>query len=96
MRLARDAANEAVHAATPRAAVEGSGIAPHRRWSHEALLHCRNQLRGGKGFPLDQHDAASVWNCQLDSEIEPAASGADADEVETFGTYSHIHEAAPE
>nr|WP_244420668.1 hypothetical protein [Mesorhizobium japonicum] len=32
MRLARDAANEAVNAATPCAAVEGSGIAPNRRW----------------------------------------------------------------
>ncbi|UFW96194.1 hypothetical protein RlegTA1_09120 [Rhizobium ruizarguesonis] len=39
MRLARDAANEAVHCATPCAAVEGSGIAPYRRWSHEARFH---------------------------------------------------------
>ncbi|KRB26304.1 hypothetical protein ASE05_10375 [Mesorhizobium sp. Root172] len=30
--LTRDAANEAVNAATPRAAVEGSGITPNRRW----------------------------------------------------------------
>lgn len=39
VRLARDAANEAVHAATPAAAVEGSGIAPHRRLIQETLLH---------------------------------------------------------
>jgi hypothetical protein len=30
--LARDAANDAVNAATPSAAVEGSCIAPNRRW----------------------------------------------------------------
>lgn len=39
VRLARDAANEAVHAATPCAAVEGSGIAPHRRLMKETLFH---------------------------------------------------------
>ena len=39
MRLARDAANEAVHASTPASAVECSGIAPHRCRSHETLFH---------------------------------------------------------
>jgi hypothetical protein len=39
VRLARDAANEAVHASTPAAAFEGSGIAPHRCRSHETLFH---------------------------------------------------------
>nr|WP_244520025.1 hypothetical protein [Sinorhizobium glycinis] len=39
VRLARDAANEAVHCATPCAAVEGSGIAPNRCWSQEARFH---------------------------------------------------------
>nr|WP_234902283.1 hypothetical protein [Agrobacterium rubi] len=40
VRLARDAANEAVNRSTPCAAIEGSGIAPNRRWSHMALFHC--------------------------------------------------------
>jgi hypothetical protein len=39
MWLARYATNEAVHCATPSTAVEGSGIAPYRRWSHEARFH---------------------------------------------------------
>jgi hypothetical protein len=39
VRLARDATNEPVHCATPRSAVEGSGIAPYRRWSQEARFH---------------------------------------------------------
>jgi hypothetical protein len=39
MRLARDAANEAVNSATPCAAVEGCGIRPHRCWMKEAFFH---------------------------------------------------------
>ncbi|HEU4986881.1 MAG TPA: hypothetical protein VFT89_07430 [Rhizobiaceae bacterium] len=39
VRLARDAANEAVHASTPASAVEGSGIAPHRSRMKETLFH---------------------------------------------------------
>lgn len=39
VRLARYAANEAVHASTPASAVEGSGIAPNRRWSEMSRLH---------------------------------------------------------
>jgi hypothetical protein len=86
MRLARDAANEAIHNSTPRAAVEGSHIAPHRRWSHEARFHRLYQCCDAPCFPLHQHDAASAWNCQLDAEIKSSASGAEADEVEAVGT----------
>jgi hypothetical protein len=39
VRLARDAANEAVHASTPAEAVEGSGIAPNRSLSQETRFH---------------------------------------------------------
>lgn len=56
VRLARDAANEAVHASTPASAVEGSGIAPHRSRSHETLFHRCHQVRDGEGFPLHEHD----------------------------------------
>jgi hypothetical protein len=82
VRLARDAASKAIHEATPRPAVEGSGIAPQRRRSQKALFHRCHQMRGGEGFPLHHADAASAWNCQLDAEIEPPPAGADGDEVE--------------
>ena len=82
MRLARDAANEAIHEAAPWAAVEGSGIAPHRARSHEARFHRCHQVRGGECLPLHTHDRASAWNCQLDTEIEAAGAGADGEEVE--------------
>ena len=39
VRLTRDATNEAVHRATPCAAVEGSGIRPHRSRMKETLFH---------------------------------------------------------
>jgi hypothetical protein len=94
MRLARDAANEAVHAATPAAAVEGSGIAPQRRRSHSTRLHLADQVRAGECFPLHQHDWASAWTRQLDSEVQSASAGAEADEVEGAGTNSHIHAAS--
>jgi hypothetical protein len=97
MRLARDAANDAIHETTPLSASEGFDIAPNRSGSHETLLHRCDQLRAAEGFPLHQHDRASAWDCQLESEIETAASGAKADDVEAAGempgTQTHIHAA---
>jgi hypothetical protein len=76
VRLARDAANDAIHEATPWAAVEGSDIRPHRRRSQETLLHRLDQVSDGEGFPLHAQDCASMRDCQLDSEIESAAACA--------------------
>jgi hypothetical protein len=97
MRLARDAANDAIHEAAPLSAAEGSGIAPHRRWSHETLAHRFDQVGDGEGFPLHQTDRASAWDCQLEAKVEPSASAAEGDEVEgsQFGMYSHIQAAPP-
>lgn len=81
-RLARDAANEAIHKAAPWAAVEGSGIAPHRARSHETLLHRCDQMRDGEGFPLHHADRSSTWHCQFDAEIETAAAGAEGEDVD--------------
>lgn len=52
----------------------------------ETFSHRRDQVRDGEGFPLHHADDASSRDCQLDSEIETAASGADGQYVETFGT----------
>lgn len=82
MRLARDAANEAIHKAAPRSAAEGSHIAPDRRWSQETLFNRCDQVRAGEGFPLHHKDWASRRDCELNGEIEPSAAGAEADEVE--------------
>jgi hypothetical protein len=85
VRLARDAANDEIHDAAPSSAVEGSGIAPDRARSQETLLHRRNQMGDGEGFPLHHADCASSWNCQLDAEVEPAASGAEGEDVDGIG-----------
>ena len=77
VRLAGNAANEAVQTATPCAAAEGSGIAPHRSRSHETRSHRCDQVRDGEGFPLHHADDASAWHRQLDAEVEPSASGAE-------------------
>lgn len=85
MRLARDAANEAVHAAAPASAVEGSGIAPYRRFSQGSRPHRADQVRDGEGFPLHVEDRASAWDCQSDAEVEAAAAGAQADVTQLAG-----------
>lgn len=89
VRLAGNAANEAVQAATPCAASEGSGIAPHRSRSQETRSHRCDQVRDGEGFPLHHADDASAWHCQFDAEIKPAppgAEGEDAGSGSQFGT----------
>lgn len=86
MRLARDAANDSIHEATPWAAVEGGDIAPQRRWSHKTLLHRADQLAGGEGFPLHETDVASACDCQLNTEVETSSTGAEADDVGWGGT----------
>lgn len=82
VRLARNAANEAVQAATPCAAVEGSGIAPHRSRMKETSPHRLDQVRDGEGFPLHHADDASAGKRQSDAEIESASPGADGEDVE--------------
>lgn len=84
-RLAGVARNEEVHASAPRAAAEGSGIAPHRARSQEARLHRLDQDCGGEGLPLHHADRASAWTRQLDGEVQSPASGADGEDVEGVG-----------
>jgi hypothetical protein len=86
--LAGVAANEAIHDATPRAAVEGSEIAPQRARIQAALFHARDKEAGDVGFSLNATDDASARMRQSDGEIEPAVPGAEGED--TPGTYNHI------
>lgn len=43
VRLTRDSANDAIHEAAPRLAVEGAQIAPDRRVIQGTILHTRDQ-----------------------------------------------------
>lgn len=64
-RLARIAASDDMNSATPRSAVEGGGIAPHRARIHPTRLHLLDQVRNAKCFPLHHAHRSSTWHCQL-------------------------------
>jgi len=76
-RLARESRSEAIHDSTPRLAIEGSQVAPNRRWSHAAFFHLAHQLCGRECFPLNAADDASAWKRQSKAVIESAATGAE-------------------
>lgn len=91
--LAGITGSEDMNAATPRAAVEGSNIRPHRSRIHEPRFHRSNQVEAGEGFDLHMTDDASAGNGQSKAEVKPAASRAEGDDADVvaFGTWSHIH-----
>jgi hypothetical protein len=92
--LARDAANDAIHDATPRSAIEGSGIRPSSRCIHAFLIHARRHEAAEIRFPLHIADDSSSRNRQSDAEVEAAATGADGQDVP--GMVSHMSPPQPE
>ena len=85
-RLARVAAADEIHRSTPRAAVEGSHIRPHRSRSHEARVHRRDQTADAERFPLHiAHPASTAAEREIESDVEPAASGAEGEDCDVFG-----------
>ena len=87
--LTREAANDEIHDATPRAAVEGSEVSPNRRLVQGTVRHTRDQDRGGSDFPLHVADDASAVSNQSHGFAVVAAAGAEFEDPE-IGTYSHI------
>jgi hypothetical protein len=91
--LARRSASDAIHEATPRAAVEGAEVVPNRGLAQGLLRHPGHEAGRCVGFPLDvHHSAGDSAGGSLESEVEASSAGADAEHVE--GTWSHIHFAA--
>jgi hypothetical protein len=76
--LAGEASNDEIHAATPRAAVEGAHVRPDRRVIQDPPLHARCQDRGCVGFPLHVADRASDSSA-AESKVDPADAGEEAD-----------------
>lgn len=65
-----------MNAAAKSARVEGSNVAMDRRARKGALLHARDQDRGGMGFPFHVQDrASSSAHEALKSELEPSNPG---------------------
>jgi hypothetical protein len=73
--LARIAASDAIHDATPRSSVETGKIRPDRRVMKFLAFHSRNKIRDGMGFPLHVSDAARSGHGNADSELKPANPG---------------------
>ena len=72
--LAREAANDAIHRATPGASVEGAYVGPDRRVIQGAVFHARRQDAGGIRLPLQVTDGAS-----LDAQVGEPGSQSDAE-----------------
>jgi hypothetical protein len=73
-RLAWVARSERIHDATPRAAIEGSQIRPHRSLNQTARFHRRCQVLDGEGFPLHPTDRAKASQSQFQSEVETCSA----------------------
>lgn len=82
---ARPARNDAIHDATPRAAVEGGEIRPDRRVIQETFPHRLFQTPDGEGFPLHVTHRASISNSEVESKVEPAAAGAEGQGAQRAG-----------
>jgi hypothetical protein len=75
--LAGEAASDEIHDPTPRAAVEGGDIRPHRSRSQATFLHLADQSRAGESVPLHETDRASAASFQAESEA--SSSGEELD-----------------
>jgi hypothetical protein len=85
---AGEAPNDSSHAATVESAREGSDIRPDRSLVKAPIFHARRQNAGCADFPLAVTDAASIWNCESDGQVESGRSGEETD-IE-LGSFSHI------
>lgn len=75
--LAREARNDAVHASTPRCAVEGEQVRPDRARIKGSRFHKAGKLRGCRGFPLHVANGAVPGSEQLESSADAFAEHAD-------------------
>lgn len=82
-RLARVAANDAIHDSTPRAAIEGSEVRPHRERTHARFFHAARHDFEAVGVPLNATDDASrSAKSELNPEVESADAGAEGEDIE--------------
>lgn len=85
-RLARVAASDAIHEASPWACIEGLEVAPDRSVIQSPFAHARDKVRGCEGFPFDVSDRARREACSSESvvqaEVETSDPGADGEDVE--------------
>lgn len=80
--LAGEAASDKIHDATPRSAVEGGDIRPHRARIQLSFFHRADQRCAGESFPLHETDCASARKRQTYSAFEPSTSGEETEDVD--------------
>lgn len=76
-RLARVAASDKIHDATPLARSEGAHIRMDRSLVHSTPAHRFDQVRDAEGFPLHVTDDSSTGDRQSDPEIKSSDAGAE-------------------
>lgn len=81
--LAGAAESEAIHDATPRAAVEAGNVVPDRSRCQFRLFHPGHEAGRCKGFPLDvHHSPRSAPGCKVDSEVEPTSAAEEGGDTQ--------------
>jgi hypothetical protein len=80
--LAGITGREDINAATPRSAVKGSQIVPHRCAIQGRVFHPGHESGRSVGFPLDETCSAISGLGDGEAEFEPAISGAERKAVE--------------
>lgn len=87
-RLTRVAADDEIHAATPRSRVEGSDVRPDRRRRKGSVRHARRQDASDRCFDLNMTDRASAsTECEVEAEFDPADPRAEREDAEFFGGF---------
>lgn len=75
--LAGISGSEDMNLAAPRAAVEGSEIAPDRRAIHGLVFHPGHESGRCMGLPLDETDSAISGLCDGEPKLETTIAGAE-------------------
>src|SRR5262249_55008158 len=77
-RLAREASRDEIHEATPRSAIEGLKVLPHRRAIQGRVFHPRHDNGRRKAVPLNVTNGSVTLVPQGESEPEFKSSDAGA------------------
>jgi hypothetical protein len=84
-RLARVSRSEDIHAATPRASVEGSHVRPHRSFIQGLVCHPSHESGRSVCVPLDEANRPVSGLGDVQAEFEPSRSGAEGDSIKSLG-----------
>lgn len=73
--LARVAARDDIHDATPASAIERGNVVPDRSAIHGLVRHPGHESGRCAGFPLDVTNSSISGVCDVESEFEPSSPG---------------------